>query len=407
MKTKYLLTLSWALLLWHQLLGQAPQWTHHLPPGAPDTAWQYQFANTPSGALWVGNELGQLFFYKGEPWLEVEVPHIAQSPILDLAVDAENTLWIGTARAGLFCKKGEQWLQWTQLSSGLSSDTITCIAPAPEGGLWIGYADAGVSLFLEDEWYHLNTQNAPLPELAIHGLVANDEGDIWIATSHYLVHWGAQGWAWHPLAEITGFEEAEARQLRWMDERLWLCTSVGVFGLQNNEWQWLTEPLDEEDIVDVHARADGVRWFCETGYGMHRIDASGNWWSYVGSTLNQIPIEISEMIQDGRGHLWMGTSRGGIMELDDSPLDAWPTVDDAPSEWTIHPNPAGPMVQLSTGNDSQTPDQVRLVSLSGSVLGTWKNQKEIQLSDIPSGQYFFIVTQQGRQQVIPIIRTPD
>lgn len=404
MKTSHLLYVAIIFFLSNALNGQGLEIQIFQPEEAADSSWRYQFAEDQSGTLWAGNENGQLFYFENNYWQFVPIPHHQSIALTDLKVDAQNRLWISTNGNGLYCKNGEIWQHWHIDNSDIASDSIAELSISPEGLLWLRYENSGLGHFDGNSWFYFDANNAPLPGNQITALLTLEGGDIWLATPTHLVNWGNEGWDWFPLRNITGFAVTEVLNLRHQDGALWLSSNVGLYKLVGEEWLWVSSPLDEERIVDCTIDEHGILWFCESGFGMHRVDSSEQWMSFVGSSLNQIPIDISELFTDQFGRKWMGTSRGGICLLHNFRLPANEEhLEIAEDRW-ISPNPV--VGELFVGVDSEKPasDALLLYDFYGRLIKQIEQSKRMDLSNVPAGKYWLQIVKEEAIYWKPVIK---
>ncbi|MEN0003399.1 MAG: hypothetical protein AAF798_04625 [Bacteroidota bacterium] len=396
MKTSLLAT---AMLVFASLplTAQTLEITHYQPPNAPDSAWQYVFAQEKDGRLWAGNELGQLFQWRNLEWEEEALPNAGGAPITSMVAHEEKGLWVGTLGDGLYRKGAQGWEHWQSGTSALPSDTVWQCSATPAGGLWLAQGAAGFSHFSGGTWTHFTPANAPLPEAHVEHVLALSEERLWLATPHYLVYWGTDGWEWYELDAYSGFEGTQVLQLRWLDEQLYVATNKGLFRHRGETWEWCTEALGEEVTPDVAKTRATTLWFPEEGYGLHSIWDEMEWWSYLGASTNGVPRFTHTLFVDATGRLWMGTKEGGLILLNDRQLVLVNTAEALEEAAIAYPNPTAGTVHLS----GALWETVTLVGRAGEVLQTWVNAEAISLEPYPAGKYLLHL--QGRDKVAYVV----
>ncbi|MCP5051851.1 MAG: response regulator [bacterium] len=194
--------------------------------------------------------------------------------INSICEDRNGVLWIGMENEGLKGLKrtgtGFKVSTYTR-DHGLCSNTIRCIYADGDGTLWIGSYDRGFSRFSSGEFQTYTTAEG-LPGLFVKNIHRDRTGRLWLATNRGLAY----------------FNEAEKRF------RVYTKTD----GLSGNNINTIYEDKTE----------DGVLWVGTFGNGLNRFKDG----EFTPITTNEglFNDNVSQVLEDRQGHLWLGSPRG-------------------------------------------------------------------------------------------------
>jgi signal transduction histidine kinase/streptogramin lyase len=219
------------------------------------------------GTLWVALQNGTLASWQGESW--VSVPPAPEWPANDatcLAADPRGGLWIGTRTHGLYHYQEGRFSQWDR-SRGLASDYVRSLLVDAATNLWVGQHWSNCVQRLSEGI--ITTFMLPPESEPIRAMAQDTHGVVWAG--------GSDG-------QLYRFEQ----------DRL---TDATVH----------TPPLPRP-IRCLRATADGSLW---VGYG-----GGGLGWFRTNEFLHIGPEEgfplqdISQIVPDAQGNLWLGGNRG-------------------------------------------------------------------------------------------------
>lgn len=137
--------------------------------------------------------------------LKIETPGRATC----LAVYKNNKVYIGTNGGGLHALTGKRW-HWSELmedTTGVLSNTITCLYMDPVGCIWVG-TDKGICVYDDTNYWVDHSKVIGLPEAHITGIAISKNGDKYFSTTTGLIHqhngrlsyYGYKRWIPSPLA---------------------------------------------------------------------------------------------------------------------------------------------------------------------------------------------------------------
>lgn len=155
----------------------------------------YNTANTPLlsinfSALWnsptstyVGTINGGFGIYTSGSWQHFTLANsnLPDNSCLGIVQDASGTPWLATPANGISAYVGGvQFLTFNTLTSGIASNSTTCIAyRAIADELWIGSGDAGLIRKSNLNFDSFSTTNATLPDNVIQSVHVDAQGMVW------------------------------------------------------------------------------------------------------------------------------------------------------------------------------------------------------------------------------------
>jgi len=257
------------------------------------------------GYLWIGTQDGLNRYdgygftvFKNQP----ENPNsISQDKILELFQDSQGVIWIGTWGGGLnrFDPTTQSFIRYQNDPddpTSLSHDLVDVILEDPSGNLWVGTM-GGLDLLNRDNeeftHYRIDPSDAnTLSGNAISALYADQQGNLWVGTGAF----GVRGYRLNRLDVASG-----------VVERITLnCVA-------------------ESAISKILQDEQGVLWLAHGGYnlpgsGLTRYDPATNECSNFRSNTNQpnslSADNVTDLLLDENGALWVATNGGGIDRMD-------------------------------------------------------------------------------------------
>ncbi len=239
-------------------------------------------ARTPDGYLWIATEIG-LVRFDGARFVTLTtntVPALGHNHILSLLVDTNGVLWVGTA-AGTLAARAAGSFSAVPLDARLRGAPITRLASGADGALWLAPAGHGLVRWRGGCDFLIPVNGLP-PASGIASFVAEPGGRIWAHIDDALMSWG------------DGV---------WRRERFDLDPKASVYAMvpdRRGEGLWLAltapNPLPRR----------GARIFkMEQGRLVQELQPYP--WSQDSKR-----AEVTTMLQDRRGRLWVGTWVNGV-----------------------------------------------------------------------------------------------
>jgi signal transduction histidine kinase/streptogramin lyase len=290
------------------------------------------------GNLWLGLHGGGLACVRAPTFHTVWPAGDEHPGACTVCEDKAGDLWFGTSASTVLRRRGGEFSRFTppvEPAAGMAGFGAV-VFPGDAGKLWVGSVGNGV-VTLENE-----TFARPFPSSDI-GTVArvifrDGSGRVWIGSEFGLFCWEGE-----KLRRITPEEGFPAAFVLAITEdaagNLWIGTALGELWRHQDGRFTNYRPLDTpttaqafaaaggadplkernrgtlsggERFWALHADAGGAVWIGTLGGGLLRFE-DGKFTRYT--TRDGLPNEhISQILEDGRGQLWLGT-RGGIVRV--------------------------------------------------------------------------------------------
>jgi len=225
-------------------------------------------AQTPDGYLWIGTELGLLRFdgVRPVPWQPPSGQHLPGTLITYLLAAHDGTLWIGTFNGLASWKDGK-----LREVPELAGQSVTSVLETRDRTIWIGVcADSGGAL------------------CDIHSGVVNCEREIGkFGTGVKALYEDSRGTLWLGLSK--GF---------WR----WKPGAPEFFSVPNQPFGIISFAEDKQAQL-LFGSQDGIRRLADGRVEPYPSTGSAYRW------------QITRMLRDHDGGLWVGTSEHGLVHI--------------------------------------------------------------------------------------------
>ncbi|MFN2115223.1 MAG: two-component regulator propeller domain-containing protein [Anaerolineae bacterium] len=254
-----------------------------------------------------------------------------------------DTLWVGTIAGGLvrWSMSARTYVQYLAPQRALPGNDVNDIAPTGDGDLWLA-TSGGLGRFNPDTevFTAITSDNSPgMPPGEVTALEPLSDGSLWVGF--------AERWDWdaeHPSDEGTGaFAGGGLARYRpasgeWSDEMH--VTFDDSPGADVGEFATLTS----ENITELTLSSDGILWIgarpyytwepeqCApgtcTGEGGEWMLSGGGlsgykeetgewqqWYQRPDGSGSCYSSQISDIVEDSEGRVWVGTSGRGTMVM--------------------------------------------------------------------------------------------
>ncbi|MCC6458361.1 MAG: hypothetical protein IT328_25640 [Caldilineaceae bacterium] len=214
--------------------------------------------------VWFGT--GGVTFFDGVTWTTYSADDgLTGTVVQAMAADAQSRIWIGT-NAGLSIWTGATFFNLTS-SNGLPSEDITALQRDGDA-VWIGTRNGGLLRFQDNQLQLFNRSNSSLPGDTISALTQTANGELLIATDQGLARYaGNQLTIYQGLAgqAITALAAAPSGEL-------WVATRTNEL-LSFNGLEWTPAPTDQlpdPEITSLLVDSDGLLWIGTAQGGLAR-----------------------------------------------------------------------------------------------------------------------------------------
>ena len=272
------------------------------------------FAQTPDGYLWVA-AYGGVARYDGARLVTLP-DHASPARIFDtqtLKVDAGGTLWVISSLGDPVCVREGVPRDCLPAAGLLPTGTRLADAhPDGDGTVWLA-GRAGLFRFLPGA----PAQVVPvaLPATGRIWFVHRDRrGRLWLGAEQGLYRQGGDG-AFTPVSTPDGAVTGRPRALFETPQgRLWFAIDRRLLRAEEEGMHELVLPGPEANISAVIEDRDGNLWV-GTGSGLRR-HRDGRWVTFTVS--DGLPEDaVTALLEDREGSLWVGTQGGGIAQFTD------------------------------------------------------------------------------------------
>lgn len=298
------------------------------------------------GLIWIGTEGGLLKITMDANATRVQkFKHDATDPksladnsVTSIAEDQNGSLWIGTLNGGLhmFDATNTQFKHY--LHSGpnsLVNNHIRKILPDSNGLLWIGTQE-GVSVLNPQTLQFNNYTNEPgdmssLSQNSVHSLFMDNAGTVWIGTffggvNSYSAFFN-RFTVYNNNADLFKLNNnVISSVVEDSRKNLWIGTEGGglnYFDAKNGKMTYYrNDPARPTSIGSnlvkvIYTDRENQIWVGTHGGGLNRINDRGGNFSFTRYPYDAIGgdapgLEISCLLEDNKGLLWVGTERRGL-----------------------------------------------------------------------------------------------
>lgn len=261
------------------------------------------------GNLWVGTGGGGLDRVQPRA-IELEGTErgLPFEAVESLCQDTRGVIWAATQNGLLACRQNGVWSTITT-NTGWPGGKVDCVTADNAGNVWFGLQSRELVSW-QDGHFKIWNEADGITSRRIHSLLACRNGDVWIGGN---VPDGLQRLR---AGRFQNFQlPPEVHVIRAMAEdaagNVWVGTANGTLlkisgdqvtdeSVQLSGTQW--------SIRSLYVSSDGSLWIGYSGWGLGRF--KDGHYSRVTSQQGLFDDQISQVISDGRGWLWLGADHG-------------------------------------------------------------------------------------------------
>lgn len=279
-------------------------------------------AQTPDGYLWLGTWEG-LVRYNGLEFHQFDrsnTPALKDNGVRSVRAAADGAVVVGTSRGGVAVKQGDRWRTWTR-ADGLAQDEILDAVLDRRGRLWAATESMGMSMLEGGRALQFNVANGRLPSDVVFSLLEDRDGSMWAATAAGLVH--VVGGRAIRVGALSGLPQAPVfRLLQTRAGVLLVGTERGVYrrDASSGRFERLSPRLPEDGVPSLIEDGAGHLWIGTINNGLFRLSGSGV--EHFTSRRELPNNRVASLLADREGSVWVGTN-AGLMRLSDAPFTTW------------------------------------------------------------------------------------
>jgi ligand-binding sensor domain-containing protein/signal transduction histidine kinase len=276
------------------------------------------FYEDREGNLWLGTEAAGLLELREQRFTTLTTADGLPGDVIRTILADKDGIWAGTDGNGLVHLRGSPeistaWQTFTA-QQGLASNTILSLASGPDGSLAVGTPDG------LDRLTHGHVSSAPhsdtLPDDFVRSLLYDPDGSfepaggsLWIGTRRGLAHqtpgrltlWNRGNGLGSDLVGALALDHPGA---------LWIGTRGGLSHLENGRVSNLTtrDGLSSDVITALYQDPSRELWMGTNGGGLNLL-SQGHVTAFPSASTG-LPEVIHDIVEDGRGNLWLGAATG-------------------------------------------------------------------------------------------------
>jgi len=267
-----------------------------------------------NGHLWMYNTSGWVFIYDGmyfNPFQYLGGEKL--NWVIDILSDREGNVWLGTDN-GLLKVEFEEEVQKAKttrylMEDGLVDNFINCLEEDGLGNIWIG-TNKGVSLFDGHSFSNISTSNG-LIDNTINQIYAEDENSVWVLSENALNLYN--GTNFQNFTSYTGLPSDHINTiLKDQKENIWLGSIDGLHKIKVNKdgsisaQEFSNEELSNFEVTNILEDRNGILWLATDRQGLVKYDPNGP--SYFSFDA------IAEI--DSDANVWFRTEGEGVTKFD-------------------------------------------------------------------------------------------
>lgn len=250
--------------------------------------------------------------------------------VYSITQTADGYLWVGTS-TGLMRFDGVRFISFAPPNSGqLSSSAVRPLLGTRDGSLWISWYSGSVpSTF--SRWMNREFIDLDLPgSKHIGGIIQDGQGNVWVEQFRYGDEQGSLcevvGDKLRCYGKEDGLPDAPAFYSAFAvdkDGYLWVGGDTGVLRWRPGTSAVVCRPNGLQSdaaiggVTALAADADGSMWVgmvAGRGLGLEHL-VHGTWKPVITAGFDSSTLEVSSLLVDTHGTLWVGTYTKGLYRI--------------------------------------------------------------------------------------------
>jgi len=274
--------------------------------GAPAGILQSVF-QASDGYIWLGSLEG-LARFDGVRFDHFDLKTLVGAQtngIYSFAESSDGALWIGTYASGVIRHQRNHFRAFNQVD-GLSSNTVTSLAPRTGGGVWVGtrqglnYVD-GLSV------HRISLPGGPKSNQII-SLFGDDDSTLWVSTSDGLFHFDGQHWIVFGAHEGLGPSKLVLSMARDANGVLRAAGENEVWRFNGHRFYADPLAIGLRHARVLHRDTAGHIWVgVWNDRGVAQIRNPRTEWLSLGAGVANI---VNAIASDQEGNLWLASGQG-------------------------------------------------------------------------------------------------
>ncbi|MDX2091906.1 MAG: two-component regulator propeller domain-containing protein [Kofleriaceae bacterium] len=250
-----------------------------------------------------------------------------------LAQDKRGFLWVGTQAGGIARYDGDKFVPYRTSAdpTTLSSQFVTALAAHPDGSLWVGTGDAGLNVYDPStnrftRYKHEEGRTTSLASDAVTSLLIEADGTLWIGLGSGGVDRfdpATKGFV-HVVSSEFGDGEITSIQSDGKDQLFIASNGGGVMAVATAKTAptpaWL--PLNEQisrNVTSLLLDSKGTLWIGTDDEGLYELPkgaaAPKSWRPRAGDRSSLSSDKLTYLFEDRDHSIWAAT-QFGLNEID-------------------------------------------------------------------------------------------
>ena len=286
-----------------------------------------ELVQASNGRVWAATDRG-VFHFDPEPKDVIELdlslspqrPYEQPTMVRALLVDDRQRLWVGMFGGVvqvLDPHSGQRTL--IQLPPPLDASDVVALHQDGRGQVWA--ASNGVALIDPDTLAVKGGGRLPQVGVQRYTAIAGDGRRVWLGGREGVLELDLDGRPRRAMADTrSGLRSTLVRNLAWQESGLWVGTGEGLHRIDLERWQASSVAIGETEGNSADNRfvaalvAEGEQIWAGSSKGASggRVDAAT-----TALPLLQGLDDVSGVVGDGRGGLWLSSRHRGLFHRDD------------------------------------------------------------------------------------------
>lgn len=316
-------------------------------------------AQTPDGHLWLATWEG-VARYNG---LEFTVFDRSSSPALPdngigtLYVDAEGALWLGDSRGNVarYDARGN-WQHWTPAAGDAPAIIIEAMQKDSQGRLWLMYEGAGLGQLDGNGRFHHYPPPAEFANSVNYTRMAVDAQDrVWLGTFDGLLYLDADG-QMKRAPQRFNLPRGLAWPYRARDGAIWVVASDRIYRMEGEQLVLKHRLPGVGQLTAMMQDRRGDLWLGTENKGLWRLGAGGV--EHLEAEGALLGSRVISLLEDAEGSIWVGLN-GGLLRLRETLFSSYSHARGLSGDYVrtlIEDARGGLWVGSSSGLDRMLPD---------------------------------------------------
>ena len=314
---------------------RADEYAHAAWPTVAHASSVQTIRPSPAGHLWVGTSEG-LVRFDGQRVTTFDPRRVrgaADGEVRAVLEASDGRLWVGAFRGGLSRLEADRQTagHWGP-EEGMPEGFLFGLVETADGTIWSS-GRHGVHRFPRGRPLDRPVPTSEgLPALCTHALTVDGGGTLWAGTHAGLARWTGQRWQAEaggpPAGSFIDVVVADR------DRSLWLGTRTAGLWQRTPEGRWRSFTVDAGlgslEVTAVLRDRQGTLWVATRGGNLTWLD--GDRFRAFPPLPRLCTDRVQALAEDAEGGLWIGTEQCGLHRLADQPFRLLTTADGLASD---------------------------------------------------------------------------